>query len=173
MKAPQAKATSGGFEFINVTNISGRERRRNNYLARAHAAKLNRQNHKAQAERQRGTHTQRLAIQSKPTESVLTLQDLTIGEVSGHTDTDEDGTPFQLGRSPEPSLETLQDSAQQTVIETFELPTPRSISPTYGGLHADTFDLQTGSLSACVGQYCKSQLLQTSCRLGVDTEFQC
>ena len=165
------------FEFINVTTVSGRERRRNNYLARSHAAKVNRQNYKAQAEGWRSNNGESLLILPKSAASRQLPPSLTAGEdLNVEDDTDSKET-LQLRRFQDPNRELDHRSAQESgglsILETCASVTPRTISPAYGGLFTDTFDLKAEPVSAQIGHYCMCSYSLRILKTLPDTGLQC
>jgi hypothetical protein len=158
MEKPQPETSTVNFEFINVTGGSGRERRRNNYLARAHAAKINRQNYKLQADSRRPKHTQTFSILPKTSTEHSTNQDSsTEDEPSSEDSRDEDDSQqtCEAARSSRKAGTVTSERSEGTHFEAIgTVPTPRSISPAYGALAIETFDWNAQPMSAQVGHYC-------------------
>ena len=162
MEKHRPEPSTVNFEFINVTGVSGQERRRNNYLARAHAAKINRQNYKLQADSRRCRHTQTFSILPKTstedsTDQESSTEDGPSSEESCEQD-DEQQACDPIGSSRGAST-TTSERSEGTAFEAIKtVPTPQSISPAYGALKADTFDWKAQPMSAQVGHYCTSFL---------------
>ena len=158
MEKPRPGTSTVDFEFINVTGGSGRERRRNNYLARAHAAKINRQNHKLQADSRRSKHTQTFSILPKTSTGHSTNQDSsTEHEPSSEDSRDENDSQrtCEAATSIREAGTVTSERSEGTHLEAIgTVPTPRSISPAYGALAIETFDWNAQPMSAQVGHYC-------------------
>ena len=158
MEKPRPETSTVDFEFINVTGGSGRERRRNNYLARAHAAKINRQNHKLQADSRRSKHTQTFSILPKTSTGQSTNQDSsTEDEPSSEDSRDEEDSQqtCAAARSSRKAGPVTSERFEATHFEAIgTVPTPRTISPAYGALAIETFDWNAQPMSAQVGHYC-------------------
>ena len=159
MERPQPETSTVHFEFINATSGSGRERRRNNYLARAHAAKINRQNYKLQADSRRSKHTQTFSILPKTsTGQSINQHSSTEDEPSSEDSRDEDDSQRRTCEAARSSREAGTVTSERSERTHFEaigtVPTPRSMSPGYGGLAIETFDWNAQPMSAQVGHYC-------------------
>ena len=172
---PQQKAHS--FEFINVTGGSGRERKRNNYLARARAAKINRQNYKSQADSRRSKHAQTCSILPKAFTIDLNATDSSNEDETSSEDNVGHGRTVEVcstGRSSRYGVVEISKRSERTSASTVEpVPTPRSISPAYGAISIDTFDCNSQPVSAQVGHYCKYCRVETILGLASDVSNQC
>lgn len=157
MEGNDAGLSPISFEFINVTGGSGRERRWNSYVARAHAAKINRQNYKTQAGSRRSKHPQSLAILPKTSASDSTVQELSTEDERSSEDSRGNVSKQNLNKTVRQYPRThswTSDPAPPTPMDTADtVPTPRSISPSYGAFVIDTFDWNSQPLSAKVGRY--------------------
>lgn len=159
MVTTQLGTSAVDFEFINVTGDSEPERRRNNYTARAHAARINRQNYKSRAESRRSKHATTFSILPKSSKEPK----------SKGFSTDEGASSEDVrSRRARSSISFNEKSASNTPVhspdgeapDSFEMcPTPQSISPAYVALAIDTFDWISQPLSAQVGHYCKRHRL--------------
>ena len=147
MEIRQLDQTSNDFEFINITGGSGRERRRNNYLARAHAAKINRQNFKSQTDSRRSKNAQNFSILPKTLTSDLAAKESSNEDETGSEDDAVQGSN-RATETPGCPEQLLTDA-----VET--VPTPRSIAHAYGAIPFDTFDWNSQPISAQVGHYCE------------------
>jgi hypothetical protein len=159
MENRQPEQTSHSFEFINITGGSGRERRRNNYLARAHAAKINRQNYKGQANSRRSKNVHTFFILPKDLRGDLVVKESSIEDGTSSEDGADQGRSLKVCRVATPSreapTETLESSEQWSTAALEIVPSPRSISPAYGAISIDTFDWNSQPISAQVGHYCE------------------
>ena len=144
------------FEFINVTGGSGRERRRNNYLARAHAAKINRQNYKIQQSDSRRSKATTLSI----------LPNVRKDPKVRATGSDEDASSEDGGyRSRSLTVHSSTELSGNSQGGSPDSPEPRmkdetnaglslqNISPTFGALAIDTFDWTSQPISSQVSHY--------------------
>jgi hypothetical protein len=156
MTMQQQQRPETSFEFINVTGGSGRERRRNNYLARAHAAKINRQNYKIQQSDSRRSKSATLSILPKTSRNPKSRASGTDEDTSS-----EDGSRSLTVHSrstelSEKSHDGTPDSSERHVKDdTDAVPSLQAISPTFGGLAIDTFDWTSQPISSQVSHYCR------------------
>ena len=160
MEQKPAELSGANFEFIHVTGSSssaGKERRRNNYLARAHAAKVNRQNSKVNAENRRAKDVPGFVILPKPTEPKLTSGEKN-SIVSDPEDTTGDDSTLSFRRTMFSKRKLEREAPKDP--EQRSPPQPSTFAPDYGGLHIDTFDFNAEPHSARMGQYCTCYLLE-------------
>lgn len=151
----EAKARSSySLEFINITAEAGNDRRRNNQIARAHAARVNRQRYKLQKTDQKVREPQKLPILPKPFGSRSSGVDN--AEPSALVDlvdiaTLERGRAFQDDEDDSQRFDAalwLIEAARQSAPSTI-----RNVSPSIGGLRVDTFEWNSQPASAEIASH--------------------